>query len=54
MFNSYLQNYQRVNDNYINDIIWFFNIGMDDPSYMEAVIHGKMIYEWAIVHGYVE
>ena len=36
------------------DIIWFFNIAMKNPNHKWRFLAGKIIYKWAISHGYVK
>jgi len=34
--------------------IWLFNIAMENPNHKWRFIAGKIIYKWAIFHGYVK
>ena len=33
--------------------LWLFNIAMENPS-KNGGFNGKIIYKWAILHGYVK
>ena len=34
--------------------LWLFNIAMENPTYKWRFLAGKIIYKWAIFHGYVK
>jgi len=34
--------------------LWLFNIAMENPNHKWRFVAGKIIYKWAIFHGYVK